>query len=92
MSKTFCQPDKGGGFEDRKYRPDLYSPDYDLCLEHFGIDREGKTAPFIDAVEYNETITWKCHRCSRDRARLISTPVSSGSSSPAGASNGARVG
>lgn len=64
---------KGGGIEDRKYRPDFYLPDYDVYLEHFGIDRAGKTAPFIDAVQYNETIAWKRQRCSKDRARLIET-------------------
>jgi len=42
MSKAFFQPDQGGRFEDREYRPDFYLPDYDLCLEHFGIDCEGK--------------------------------------------------
>ena len=28
-------------------------------LEHFGIDKEGKTAPQINSHEYNQSIVWK---------------------------------
>lgn len=53
-------PDFGG------YVPDFYLPDYDIYIEHYGIDREGKVAPYFkgkdgkDASEcYNESIRWK---------------------------------
>ena len=42
-----------------QYRPDFYLKDYGIYLEHFGIDRKGKTAPGIDAKTYNEGIEWK---------------------------------
>ena len=38
------------------YRPDFHINGTAIYLEHFGIDREGKTRPDIDAVAYNEAI------------------------------------
>ena len=43
----------------RQYRPDFYLPDYDIYIEHFGIDRNGKTAPYIDNKAYIEGMKWK---------------------------------
>lgn len=43
----------------RRYRPDFYLPEYDLYLEHFGIDRDGNTAPHIDRDEYQRAMQWK---------------------------------
>jgi DNA helicase IV len=54
-SKTFSQ-----------YKPDFYLPDYDIYLEHFGIDRDGNVPDWFkgkgerSAKEvYNEGIEWK---------------------------------
>ena len=41
------------------YRPDFYLPGPDLWIEHFGINAEGKTAPYIPQEEYLEQRTWK---------------------------------
>ena len=41
------------------YHPDFYLPDYDIWIEHFGIDRHGKTAPFIDENKYRREMEWK---------------------------------
>lgn len=49
------------------YRPDFYLTDYDIWLEHFGIDRNGEvpkwfgyTPPYLSAKEsYNAGIKWK---------------------------------
>lgn len=43
----------------RQYEPDFYLPDHGIYIEHFGIDRDGRTAPFIDAVEYRAGMKWK---------------------------------
>lgn len=43
----------------RAYLPDFYLPDHDIYVEHFGIDRMGRTAPHINAKRYNEAICWK---------------------------------
>ena len=45
--------------EKRQYKPDFYLPDYDIYIEHYGIDRNGKTAPYVNNKEYLESIDWK---------------------------------
>ena len=45
--------------EKRQYKPDYYLPDYGIYIEHFGIDRNNKTAPFVNNQEYLEGIKWK---------------------------------
>lgn len=42
-----------------QYKPDFYLTDYDIYLEHFGIKRDGSTAPYINSVEYNRQILLK---------------------------------
>ncbi|MCP1445038.1 hypothetical protein J3D54_004170 [Pseudomonas sp. GGS8] len=34
--------------ERRDYHPDFYLPAFDLYIEHFGTDRQGNTAPYVD--------------------------------------------
>lgn len=46
-------------FEAKRYQPDFYLPDYDLWLEHFGVDKEGNTAPYIDKDAYTKEMEWK---------------------------------
>ena len=41
------------------YRPDFYLPGPDIWIEHFGINAEGKTAPYIPQEEYLEQMAWK---------------------------------
>ena len=41
------------------YRPDFHLIDGNAYIEHFGIDRNGKTRPDIDPVKYNEDIKKK---------------------------------
>lgn len=43
----------------RQYQPDFYLPELGVYIEHFGIDRNGNTAPYIDKSEYWEGIHWK---------------------------------
>lgn len=45
----------------KAYRPDFYLPGYGIYLEHFGINREGKT-PWLSEIEeekYLQGIEWK---------------------------------
>lgn len=45
----------------RQYRPDFYLPDYDLYIEHFGVNAAMR-APWLSAVEerkYLEGMAWK---------------------------------
>lgn len=45
----------------KRYRPDFYLTDYDIYLEHFGIDENGQVPwlPRIEAQQYIESISWK---------------------------------
>ncbi len=43
----------------RNYRPDFYLTDYGIYLEHFGVGRNGETAPGIDSKQYSTQIEWK---------------------------------
>jgi len=45
--------------EFRQYKPDFYLPESEIYLEHFGVDRNGKTAPWVDQEKYWEGIEWK---------------------------------
>ena len=41
------------------YRPDFYLPESEIWIEHFGINAEGKTAPFVPQKAYLESMEWK---------------------------------
>jgi len=43
----------------RQYQPDFFLPDHRIYIEHFGIDRDGHTAPFVDEQEYHRSMEWK---------------------------------
>lgn len=62
-----------GGVNRREYRPDFYLPEFDVYLEHFGIDREGRTAPHISASSYQRQIAWKRDLHRRHGTRLLET-------------------
>ena len=65
----------------RQYKPDFYLSDYDVYIEHFGIDREGKVnfAPgnseknTILSYKYNEEMRWKRNLHSEHQTKLIET-------------------
>ena len=66
--------------EHSQYRPDFYLPEYDIYLEHFGIDREGNVPPFFKGEDgksakqiYNEGIKWKRKQHARNKTTLIET-------------------
>lgn len=59
----------------KAYRPDFYLPDYDLYLEHFGINREGRV-PWLTPVEeqkYLEGIQWKRDFHQKNGTTLLET-------------------
>jgi DNA helicase-4 len=43
----------------RQYKPDFYLPDYGIYVEHFALDRNNHTPPFIDEEEYVSSVEWK---------------------------------
>lgn len=57
----------------RQYQPDFYLSDYDIYIEHFGIDEEGNTAPYINKEEYKEGMEWKRELHVHHKTALIET-------------------
>ena len=41
------------------YRPDFYLPESGIWIEHFGLNAEGRTAPFVPQKAYLESMAWK---------------------------------
>lgn len=69
--KSYKHPTKTIEFS--QYCPDFYLIDSDLYIEHFGIDRNGKTAPFIDNKTYLASMQWKYEAHSTCKTGLIET-------------------
>ena len=61
------------GQDYRQYQPDFYLPDYGIYLEHFGIDRDGNTAPFVEKQKYHAGMDWKRRTHEKYGTRLIET-------------------
>lgn len=45
----------------RQYKPDFYLPEYDIYIEHFGINEKGRCPQYskIEEIRYLEGIKWK---------------------------------
>jgi DNA helicase-4 len=56
----------------RQYLPDFYFPDADIYYEHFGVDNNGRPAPFL-GQEYVELIHAKRKLHAQHKTRLIET-------------------
>jgi len=56
-----------------QYHPDFYLPDYDLYIEHFGVSRNGETAPFVDQLTYTQGMDWKRNLHREHETKLIET-------------------
>lgn len=59
--------------ERRDYHPDFYLPAFDLYIEHFGTDRQGNTAPYVDRKTYHQAMAWKRNLHKQHQTRLIET-------------------
>ena len=57
----------------RQYKPDFYLPEYGIYIEHFGVDRNGNTASYIDKDEYIEGARWKRQIHEKNQTKLIET-------------------
>jgi len=57
----------------RDYQPDFYLPDHGLYIEHFGIDENNKTAPFVPRKKYLEGMEWKRNLHQKHKTRLVET-------------------
>lgn len=57
----------------RQYQPDFYLPDYGIYLEHWGIDRDGNTVPYVPRAKYHKGMAWKRRVHEKYGTRLIET-------------------
>lgn len=62
-----------GTTKKRVYQPDFYLPKYDIYIEHFGVDRNDNTAPWIDKDEYVKSMKWKRKLHFENSTTLIQT-------------------
>lgn len=61
--------------EYRQYKPDFYLPDYDIYIEHFGIDRNNRVK-WLDSVsekKYIDGMRWKRKLHEENGTKLIET-------------------
>ena len=56
-----------------RYQPDFYLTEYKIWLEHFGIDRRGNTAPYIDPIKYRREMEWKRGVHAKNKTTLLET-------------------
>lgn len=57
----------------RQYKPDFFLPDYGIYIEHFAIDSNGHTPPFINNKEYLESRDWKISTHKHYETTLVQT-------------------
>lgn len=57
----------------KQHKPDFYLPDYDLWIEHFGIDEHGNTSPWVEKEKYNSEIEWKRKTHAANKTQLLET-------------------
>jgi len=57
----------------RQYRPDFFLPDYDIWIEHLGVNRKCGTAPGVDRWRYLDEWYWKRKTHNEHGTTLIET-------------------
>jgi DNA helicase-4 len=57
----------------RQYKPDFYLPDYDIYIEHFAIDADGRTPSFINQEDYIRSMEWKRRLHEQNDTILVET-------------------
>ncbi|MCH4891386.1 hypothetical protein EZV73_27695 [Acidaminobacter sp. JC074] len=59
----------------KPYKPDFYLPEYDLYIEHFGINEEGTTPQYseLESKKYLDDMAWKRDFHQKNNTKLIET-------------------
>ncbi|WP_394793092.1 UvrD-helicase domain-containing protein [Armatimonas sp.] len=57
----------------RQYKPDFYLPDYGIYIEHWGVDRQERAAPFMNPAKYQEKMQWARALHGEKGTRLVET-------------------
>lgn len=61
------------GLDYRVYQPDFYLPEYGIYIEHFAVNEQNQTPPFIDQTQYLDGMAWKRELHAKHHTRLIET-------------------
>ncbi|MGC4045051.1 MAG: UvrD-helicase domain-containing protein [Armatimonas sp.] len=59
--------------EHSQYKPDFYLPEFGIYIEHWGISREGATAPFMDQARYQQKLAWARQTHQDNNTKLVET-------------------
>jgi len=62
-----------GNKEHRVYKPDFYLPSYNIYIEHFGINKNGGTAPWVPKDPYLSDMRWKKNLHAENNTVLVET-------------------
>jgi DNA helicase-4 len=57
----------------RQYKPDFFLPDYGVYIEHWGVDHDDNTAPFVDRAAYVEKMAWARELHAANGTTLVET-------------------
>ncbi|MDD2932350.1 MAG: UvrD-helicase domain-containing protein [Methylotenera sp.] len=59
--------------EFKQYCPDFYLTDYDIYIEHFAVDEQDRTPPFIEQSKYVAGMKWKREQHQKNQTKLVET-------------------
>ena len=54
----------------RQYKPDFFLPEAEIYIEHFGLNKAGNPAPFVNKDKYLEGMAWK-RQLHKDRGTTL---------------------
>ena len=59
----------------KPYQPDFYLKDYDIYLEHFGVDKDGRLPQLskVEEIKYQEGMAWKRALHAKNGTKLLET-------------------
>ena len=57
----------------RQYKPDFFLPEHSIYIEHWGVNREEKSAPFMDPIRYRQKMDWARARHAEQGTTLVET-------------------
>ncbi|MDO9270177.1 MAG: UvrD-helicase domain-containing protein [Methylobacter sp.] len=57
----------------RAYQPDFYLPEYGIYIEHFAVNENNQTPPFIEQQSYLDGMAWKRSLHQKHQTPLIET-------------------
>ncbi|MFT4927611.1 MAG: DNA helicase-4, partial [Phenylobacterium sp.] len=57
----------------KPYQPDFYLPDFDIYIEHFGVDKNERAPQYMNPEKYHEAMIWKREQHKTHGTTLVET-------------------